>query len=94
MPRNLRPRSDSPSTGADSSEFRLAWITPLVVAVLAALLEFAGKLPTWAQSPIVLSVALFCGALIVCAYIISRGLAKSEFRGDPRPGDPPPSEPF
>ena len=87
MPKRLRSNSAPRSAGYASSEFRLAWIVPLGTAILAALLEWADKLPAWAQSPVVLSAAMFCGALIVCAYILSRGLAKTEFRGDPPPGD-------
>ena len=94
MPKRLRSSSAPRPSGYASSVFRLAWIVPLGTAILAALLEWADKLPAWAQSPVVLSAAMFCGALIVCAYILSRGLAKVEVRGDPSPGDPRSGEPF
>ena len=76
MPTTTRPRPTSSST-----EFRLAWIVPVVGGLLAAGLELADKLPAWAKTPLVLVSAMAMVTLIACAYIVSRGLAKHEPRG-------------
>ncbi len=67
----------SPTRGVESSEFKLA-VIPLIVGLLAAILTWVDKLPTWAQSPAVLVTAIACATVILAAYIVSRGLAKHQ----------------
>ena len=77
------------SPGMRTSEFKLAWIIPTLATFLALLLEWAGKLPDWAKSPVVLVGAMVCATAIAVAYIVSRGLAKHEVRGAELEQPPP-----
>jgi hypothetical protein len=74
-----------PRTGSQTSEFKLAWMVPMAGALLAALLEWADKLPEWAKNPMVLVAAMASITVLAATYILSRGLAKTELRGPEQP---------
>lgn len=62
--------------GSKSSEFKLVML-PVAGALGVALLEWADKLPEWARSENVLISAMQCGTVVIVAYVLSRGIAKT-----------------